>query len=82
MSVTRFRTWLRIAHCYIPDVFTIPRAVSSAIYRFHDKLGSLGFRGFPQFESVALPVIKLVKLAGCLSLKRASRLFATQLVSR
>ncbi len=47
------RTWLRIAHCSIPIVVTIPEVVTLAMGTFQRPLGRLDFRVFPQFDDVA-----------------------------
>jgi hypothetical protein len=48
-----FSAWLRIAHCCIPVIFTVPEAINLATPPFRAPLGRLSFRVSPQFDGVA-----------------------------
>ena len=47
------RTWLRITHCSISTVVTLPEVITLATVTFRLLLGRWSFRAFPQFDSVA-----------------------------
>ena len=52
-SQPSFRAWLRIVHCYIVKVLTIPEAINLATLLFRILLSTLRFRMSPQLDSVA-----------------------------
>ena len=46
------RSWLRIVHCRISRVVTVPEVITLATAYFRALLGSGSFRRSPQFDSV------------------------------
>ena len=58
------RTWLRIIHCIISDVFTIQWPFDHLLtLNLSTSRGILSFRSFPQFEGVASQLLSVDQLA-------------------
>jgi hypothetical protein len=53
----RVRAWLRIAHCDISQVFTVPLRLTRPLTMFPCQVSTESFRVSPQFDGVALSTL-------------------------